>query len=78
MGNEKKTPGCLGYIGDYTTQLCWDYCSSEFFFYSKLEVAISGRVFFFPKTTPRKTRNGTQQQLLGGGFEYFFFSPLGK
>ena len=24
-GNEKKKPGCLGYIGDYTTQLYEDY-----------------------------------------------------
>ena len=24
MSNEKN-PGCLGYIGDYTTQLCRDY-----------------------------------------------------
>lgn len=21
----KKTPGCLGYVGDYTTQLCGDF-----------------------------------------------------
>ena len=27
LSNEKRTPGCLGYVGDhsYTTQLCWDY-----------------------------------------------------
>ena len=24
MSNEKN-PGCLGYIGDYSTQLCGDY-----------------------------------------------------
>ena len=24
MSNEKK-PGCLGFLGDYTTQLCGDY-----------------------------------------------------
>ena len=24
LSNEKH-PGCLGYIGDYTTQLCGDY-----------------------------------------------------
>ena len=23
--SNKKTPGCLGYIRDYATQLCWDY-----------------------------------------------------
>ena len=22
LSNEKRAPGCLGYIGDYTTQLC--------------------------------------------------------
>ena len=22
---QKRAPGCLGYIGDYTTQLCGDY-----------------------------------------------------
>ena len=25
MSNEKRVPGCLGYIGDHTTQLRWDY-----------------------------------------------------
>ena len=25
MSNEKRVPGCLGYIGGYTTQLCGDY-----------------------------------------------------
>jgi len=25
MSNEKKAPGCLGYIGDYTTQFYRDY-----------------------------------------------------
>ena len=23
--NEKRDPGCLGYLGEYTTQLYWDY-----------------------------------------------------
>ena len=22
LSNEKRAPGCFGYIGDYTTQLC--------------------------------------------------------
>ena len=25
VSNEKRAPGCLGYIGDYTTQLYGDY-----------------------------------------------------
>ena len=25
MSNEKRVPGCLGYIGDYAAQLCGDY-----------------------------------------------------
>ena len=25
LSNEKRAPGCLGYIGDYTAQLCGDY-----------------------------------------------------
>ena len=25
MSNEKNVPGCLGYLGDYTTQLNGDY-----------------------------------------------------
>ena len=25
LSNEKKSPGCLGYVRDYTTQLCGDY-----------------------------------------------------
>ena len=25
MSNEKRAPGCLGYIGDYTTQVYLDY-----------------------------------------------------
>ena len=25
LSNEKRAPGWLGYIGDYTTQLYWDY-----------------------------------------------------
>ena len=25
MSNEKRAPGCLVHIGDYTTQLCEDY-----------------------------------------------------
>ena len=25
MSNEKRAPGCLGYIGDYTAQLFKDY-----------------------------------------------------
>ena len=25
LSNAKRAPGCLGYIGDYTTQLCGDY-----------------------------------------------------
>ena len=23
--SNEKNPGCLGYVGDYTTQLYWDY-----------------------------------------------------
>ena len=25
LSHEKRAPGWLGYIGDYTTQLYWDY-----------------------------------------------------
>ncbi len=29
VSNEKRAPGCLGYIRDYTTQFCRDYFISQ-------------------------------------------------
>ena len=66
LSNEKRAPGCLGYIGDYTTQLCGDYNkplttsimeNKRGIFVAKIRIVWVGVIFHDPWRACRRQEN---------------------